>query len=74
MWQRLMDQCPTSHGGNATVSGTTTNFTIMELEDGSSYAVTVKAVNAISEETSSVVNVMTLETGEVIRMWVKLYF
>ena len=64
MWQRdTTVQCPDVNQGSATISGSSTRYTITGLEEDSSYDITVTANNNVgsSEDT---VTAMTEEAGE----------
>ena len=67
MWQRdTSGECPDEDEGSTTVSGGSTSYDIMGLEEDSSYSITVTASNAAgSSAVSNTVTAMTLEAGEI---------
>ena len=64
MWQRdTSGECPDEDEGNATLTDGSTSYTIMELEENSSYTITVTAMNSVGTKTSNSFTGMTLEAG-----------
>ena len=66
MWQREASlECPDVDEDSATITDGSTTYNITGLKKGSSYSVTVRAINdAGSSEVSNTVTAMTLEAGE----------
>ena len=67
LWQRdISGECSDEDEGSVTITGDSTNYDIMGLEEDSSYSISVTASNAAgSSEVSSTVTAMTLEAGEI---------
>ena len=64
MWERVTSgECPDEDEGSTTITGATTSQTIMELEEGSTYTITVTASNAIGSTVSDSVSGVTREIG-----------
>ena len=66
LWQRdTSGECPDEDEGSTTVTGGSTSYDIMGLEEDSSYSITVTARNtAGSSAVSNTVTAITLEAGE----------
>ena len=66
MWRRdTSGECPDEDESSAIVSGGSYSYDKMELEEDSSYSITVRASNAAgSSAASNTVTAMTLEAGE----------
>ena len=64
MWERdTSGECPDEDEGSITITGSSTSHTIMELEEGSSYTITVTASNVIGSTVSDSVFGVTVEIG-----------
>ena len=65
IWQRdTSGECVDEDEGSTTISDGSTSYAIMELEEDSSYSITVKASNVVgSTAVSDSITVMTLEAG-----------
>ena len=64
MWQRdTSGGCPDEDEGNATLTDGSTSYTIMELEENSSYTITVTAMNSVGTKTSNTTTAITPEAG-----------
>ena len=64
MWQRdTSGECPDEDEGNATLTDGSTSYTIMELEENSSYTITVTATNSVGTKTSNTTTGITPEAG-----------
>ena len=64
-WERdTSGECPDVDEGNATVSGSSTSYTITQLEEDSSYTINITATNAAESVTSIPTTETTLEAGE----------
>ena len=66
MWQRdTSGECPDEDEDSATISGGSTSYNIMGLEEDSSYSITVTANYRVgSNAVSNTVTAMTLAAGE----------
>ena len=66
MWQRdISGECLNEDEGSSTITDGSTSYDVMELEEGSSYSITVTAGNAAgSSRVSNTITAMTLEKGE----------
>ena len=65
MWQRdTSGECPDEDEGSISLTDGSTSYDIMELEEDSSYSITVTASNAAVSVVSNTVTAMTLEAGE----------
>ena len=65
MWEKdTTSECPDVDESNITIPNTSTSYTIIELEKGSSYIITVTASNAAGNAISDRIIVMTSEAGE----------
>ena len=63
-WERYTSEvCPYVDEGNATINGSSTNYTITGLEEDSSYNITVTATTAAGSNCSQII-VHTAEAGE----------
>ena len=62
MWQRDTSACPGDDEGSMSITDGSTSYMITELEEDSSYSITVTAVNAAG--TSAVSNAVTARTRE----------
>ena len=66
MWQRdTSGECPDEDEDSVSLTGGSTSYDIMGLEEDSSYSITVKASNAAGIAVSNTVTAMTLEAGEI---------
>ena len=64
-WKRdTSDECSDEDVGNTTVTDGSTNYSIDNLEEGSSYTITVTATNAAGSVVSDPVMGVTEEVGE----------
>ena len=64
-WERdTSGKCPDADEGNATVSGSSTSYTITQLEEDSSYTINVTATNAAGSVTGVPVTTITMEARE----------
>ena len=64
-WKRdTSEECSDEDVGNTTVTDGSTNYSIDNLEEGSSYTITVTATNAAGSVVSDPVMGMTDEVGE----------
>ena len=64
-WERdTLGECPDVNEGNATVSGSSTSYTIIQLEEDSSYTINITATNAAGSVTSAPITEMTREASE----------
>ena len=64
MWQRdTSGECPDEDEGNATLTDGSTSYPIMELEENSSYTITVTAMNSVGTKTSNTTTGITPEAG-----------
>ena len=64
-WERdTSGECPDVDEGNATVSGSSTSYTITQLEEDSNYTITVTANNAVGSAISDSIIGMTQEAGK----------
>ena len=65
IWKRnTSDECSYEDGGNSTVNNGSTSYSIDNLEEGSSYTITVTATNAAGSVVSESVMGVTEEVGE----------
>ena len=65
MWERdSLRKCPDVDEGRATITGTSIKYTITELEEDSSYAINVTAINAAGRAISDPVTAATGEAGD----------
>ena len=65
MWERdTSGECPDEDGGNATITGGSTSHTIMEVEEYSSYTITVRANNLLWSAVSEFVSGVTKQAGK----------
>ena len=70
VWQRnTSGDCSDEVQGNDTITDGSTNYDIVNLEEGSSYSIEVTASNAIGNETSETITEMTLTSGEIWNIW-----
>ena len=66
VWQRdTSGDCSDVDQGSDTITDDSTNYDIVNLEEGSSYSIEVTASNAIGNETSETITEMTLAAGEI---------
>ena len=64
MWQRdTSGDCPDEDEGSMSITDGSTSYMITELEEDSSYSITVEAMNSIGMETSNTATGMTQEAG-----------
>ena len=65
MWQRdTSGECPDEDMGSTSITDGSSSGTINELEEDSSYSITMRATNAAGcSEVSNTVTAMTLEAG-----------
>ena len=64
-WQRVTtEDCPVVDQRNETITNDSTNFVIMELEDGSNYTITVTASNSNGGAVSESITGETMTAGE----------
>jgi len=65
LWKRdTSEECSDEDGGNSTVTDGSTSYSIGNLEEGSSYTITVTATNAAGSAVSDPVMGVTEEAGE----------
>ena len=65
IWKRdTSEECSDEDGGNTTVTDGSTSYSIDNLEEGSSYTITVTATNAAGSAVSDPVMGVTEEVGE----------
>ena len=65
MWERdTSGECPGMDEGSVTITGGSTSYTILRLEEDSSYTITVTATNAVGSAVSVPVTAITLKAGE----------
>ena len=65
IWKRnTSEECSDKDGGNSTVTDGSTSYSIENLEEGSSYTITVTATNAAGSVVSDPVMGVTEEVGE----------
>ena len=65
MWERdTSGECSDEDEGSATITNSSTSYTITGLEEGSNYNVIVTATNAAGSAASDSVTEMTGEAGE----------
>ena len=65
MWQRdNSGECPDEDEDSTTITGGSTSYDIMGLEEDSSYSITVTASNTAGSAVSNTITAMTLEAGE----------
>ena len=65
MWERdTSGECPDEDEGSTTITGNFTNYTITELEEHSSYTISVKASNVLGIAVSNSVYGVTGEASE----------
>ena len=70
VWQKnTSGDCSDEVQGNDTITDGSTNYDIVNLEEGSSYSIEVTASNAIGNETSETITEMTLTSGEIWNIW-----
>ena len=76
MWQRdTSGDCPDEDEDSISITDGSTSYMIPELEEDSSYSITVEAMNSIGMATSSTATGMTQEAGmSVCKMIVNKYF
>ena len=64
-WERdTSGECPDVDEDSATISGSSTNYTISGLEEDSNYTITVIATNTAGSAVSVPVTAVTGEAGE----------
>ena len=64
-WERDTSlQCPEENKGNATVSGSITNYNLTALKGNSSYIINITATNAAGNASSGPVTGVTKKAGE----------
>ena len=67
MWQRdASGECPDEDEGSITITGDSTSYDIMGLEENSSYWITVTASNVDGSVVSDTITGITQEAGEVL--------
>ena len=65
IWKRdTSEECSDEDVGSSTIADGSTNYTIENLEEGSSYTITVTATNAAGSAVSDSVMGVTEEVGE----------
>ena len=65
MWERnTSGECSNMDEGSATITNGSTSYTILGVEEDSSYTITVTATNALGSAISDSVTEMTGEAGE----------
>ena len=65
IWKRdTSEECSDEYGGNSAIADGSTDYTIENLEEGSSYTITVTATNAAGSAVSDPVMGVTEEVGE----------
>ena len=65
IWKRdTSEECSDEDGGNSTVTDGSISYSIENLEEGSSYTITVTATNAAGSAVSDPVMAVTEEVGE----------
>ena len=66
MWQRdTTGECSDEDEGSVTISGSSTSYTITDLEENSSYFVMLKALNAVGNVQSNETTATTLDTCKI---------
>ena len=64
MWERdTSGECPDEDRNNTSLSGSSTSYTIRDLEEDSNYTITVSASNEIGSA-DGFINGATMEAGE----------
>ena len=64
MWQRdTSGECPDEDEGSTTITDGSTSYTIRELEEDSTYIITVTAVFSVGNTNSDSIEATTLEAG-----------
>ena len=64
MWEKdTSGECPDEDKGNTTITSGSTSHTITELEEGSTYTITVTANNAFGSAVSNFVSGVTEDVG-----------
>ena len=70
IWERdTSGECPGMHVGSAPITGGSSSYTILRLEEDSSYTITVTATNAAGSAVSVPVTIITGEAGEGLVTW-----
>ena len=65
MWQRdTSGECSDEDEGSTTITDGSTSYDIVGLEEGSSYNVSVMAINSIGSSNSNTVTGITMEAGK----------
>ena len=65
IWERdTLEECSDENVGNSTIADGSTSYSIGNLEEGSSYTITVTATNAAGSAVSDPVMGVTEEVGE----------
>ena len=64
IWKRDTEECSYEDGGNSTVTDGSTSYSIDNVEESSSYTITVTATNAAGSVVSDPVMGVTEEVGE----------
>ena len=65
IWKRdTSEECSDEDGGNNTITDGSTSYSIENVEEGSSYTITVTATNAAGSVVSDPVMGVTEEVGE----------
>ena len=68
MWERdTSGECPDEDTGSVPLSGSSTSYTIQDLEEDSTYTITVSASNEIGSAGGSI-NGATMEAGELLNI------
>ena len=64
MWQRdTSGECPDEDEGSTTITDSSTDYTITELEEDSTYSITVRAVYSIGNVKSNMTLATTTQSG-----------
>ena len=67
MWERdTSGECPDEDEGSTTITDGSTSYTIMEVEEDSTYTITVTASNVVGSAVSESVSGVTEEAGDYI--------
>ena len=70
IWERdTSSKCPDVDEGSATISSSSTSYTISGLQEDSNYTITVTTTNTAGSTVSVPVTAMTGEAGEGLVTW-----
>ena len=66
MWQRdTSGECPEQDEGNTTITNGSTSYTITDLEEYSTYMITLTTVNFFGDATRNTTVALTQEAGKI---------